>query len=114
MPENYSYTMYFGRNLSYTAVNGHKVKTEVRTTSFNIFIQDSVNIRFSGFTVTDATGYWNGEFEKTFILEVVGNDYDEDSCKEICREYCREFGQVCVMLKTTPIDSVEFVSLTEK
>jgi hypothetical protein len=82
--------------------------------AFEAFLNDSVVSKFPGYTVTDARGYWDGQMEQTFVMEVFGNDYDEDKCKQICREYCREFDQECVALKCTVIDPVEFVSRDKK
>lgn len=68
------------------------------------FLDEFVTPRFPGFTSWTAIGSWQGEEERTLVLEFIhpyGRGYDE-KVREIAEEYRRRFRQQAVMRVTEP------------
>ena len=61
---------------------------------------------FDGFTIYKVEGYWKGDYEKTFILEIVTND--KDKIIQLVNKYKTAFRQESVMVIITE-DKTEFI-----
>lgn len=84
---------------------------EVTDADIEKFVDEVVTPRFpEGFTMWTATGNWEGQEERTLILEFMhpyGRRFD-DEVREIAEEYRRRFRQESVMRVTLPA-VMEFV-----
>lgn len=77
---------------------------EVTDDEVRQFLDEFVTPRFPGFTSWTAIGSWQGEEEKTLVLEFIhpyGRGYEE-KVREIAEEYRRRFRQQAVMRVTVP------------
>ena len=77
---------------------------EVTDADVDRFLDEVVTPRFPGFTSWSAVGSWQGEEEKTLVLEFVhpyGRDFDT-KVREIAEEYRKRFRQQAVMRVTEP------------
>jgi hypothetical protein len=64
---------------------------------------------FPGFTVYDATGYWNGKAEQCTVVELVSDcAFALVGCKDLAGRYARDQEQDCVMITAEPIEDVIF------
>jgi hypothetical protein len=90
---NYKATIYFG-----ASKDG---KIHVLAGDWSRFIDGVVCPRFSGFTITSGTGFWEGVSEPVRILTILG-DYSINYCGkiyEIATAYKKRFGQDCVLVE---------------
>ncbi len=61
---------------------------------------------FSGFTIIEATGYWNNEEEKTVIFEIVAEKSDLHLIEYICSRIKQTNNQEAVLFTVDYIDSI--------
>lgn len=83
--------------LGRTAADGSRYVTD---SELDDFLRRAVAPVFSGFTVTYASGYWEGTAEGTAILSIV-HDGRSDTFRAIDRialAYRAAFGQECVLV----------------
>ena len=96
------YRMYFGRNIA-------GIPEPITRGSFNIFLKRSVDVHFTGYTVFEATGCWNGLHEKAWVIEFIvdlvpyGMNKEPD-LQEIAEAYRSDFDQESVMITKEFID----------
>jgi hypothetical protein len=91
------YKLYCGRN----------IPTSTQTVSYKDFINFLTSQKlFEGLTFIEAKGFWNGELEDTFIIEIVTND--KQKVKELARSYKTIFTQESVLLIETK-DITDFI-----
>lgn len=77
---------------------------EVSDADIAKFLDEVVTPRFPGFTSWTAIGSWQGEEEKTLVLEFIhprGPAFD-GKVREIAEEYRRRFRQQAVLRVTEP------------
>lgn len=78
------------------------------------FIQNEICPRFEAFTLTTATGYWQGrpEVSETFSVYVDWTTLNEqsDKAKAIAQAYCTQFNQDAVLYDLTGNHQVAFIT----
>ncbi len=91
-----TYQLYLGRNIP---TGGTVSDTDLKN-----FYRNVVTNYFTGFTVTNSVGYWNGEEEESVVLTVIGDDSYKThrEVELIAEDYCRRFSQEAVF--TTSFD----------
>lgn len=97
---------------AYRIMLGRTTRTgnEVSDDALNAFLTENVAQRFPGFTVYDATGFWNGARERTAVLDVLAdNGADFGRVEAIARDYAEAFDQEAVLVSHAPAD-VSFVN----
>lgn len=99
------FRMAFGRNIG---TSGH-----VSDADFYSFLESEVTPDIKGFTLYDATGYWEGKREPSIILEVVGEHTLKGILEDIARTYCERFNQESVLVSEFPFHFAELVSASE-
>jgi hypothetical protein len=106
IPDNFQRTeLYFGRN-----IGGHKKMTN---RDWKKFVEDSIIIHLSGFTILDGNGYWNNrgkaESEKSKVLILIHvNSPEFDAKIERIREaYKTRFKQNSVLRVDCPVRTEE-------
>ena len=64
------------------------------------FLSCSVTPRFSGFTVADGQGYWQGKPEPVRVLTIIhdGTTQEQEDLEDIAAEYKDRFSQGCVLV----------------
>lgn len=83
-----NYVLYLGRNIPNT-------KQEVSLENFVEFLNSQSLLQ--SFTIFDAKGFWHGEFEKTFVIEVFG--IEPEKIDQFAELYCTTFDQEDVLIK---------------
>ncbi len=96
------FRMYFGRNIG--------DDSRVTLPAVESFLQTHIAPVFSGFTVYDGIGYWEGKPEDCFIVEIIheSNAASQCSIAKICEAYKEQFDQESVLVTRQPVD-MEFV-----
>jgi hypothetical protein len=72
---------------------------------WNQFIDNVVASRFSGFTVTNGIGYWEGASEIVRILTILGDDgiVWRENVRYVAAVYRDQFGQDCVLIEWSDV-----------
>ncbi|KKK52623.1 hypothetical protein LCGC14_3103020 [marine sediment metagenome] len=72
---------------------------------FRRFLSSEVTPRFSGFTVTEGLGYWEGKQEMVRILTIIHNGKSKYlvSLVQIAQTYKARFSQGCVLVVETDV-----------
>ena len=73
------------------------------------FIQAEVVTQYETFTLTYATGYWDGKQEETFILEFITDTTtkrEDFRPKQIAQAYKTQFNQDAVLMTSQDIETV--------
>lgn len=73
----------------------------VSNAMFADFVDNVVSDLLPGFTITNGTGYWQGEKEVVRILTVISDDDDRQTlsvCNLIAEMYKRQFRQQSVLV----------------
>ena len=73
------------------------------------FIQAEVATQYEAFTLTHATGYWNGKPEETFVLEFITDTTKfpiDFRPKQIAQAYKKQFNQEAVLITYQDIETV--------
>lgn len=91
--------LYLGRNIDKTGLT-------VTDDWLDRFLRDQVSPLFPGFTVIHAEGYWNGEPEKTTILEILHEPGDAFKVATIADHYKYLFHQESVLVLTITPEGV--------
>ena len=92
------FRMYFGRNIGHgsTTVSGQDMET---------FIGTHIVPVFDGFTMYGGEGYWQGESEWCFIVEIItDNVLSKMRIGAICKAYKEIFNQESVLVTRQPVD----------
>jgi len=85
----------------------------VRPEDFEAFLSDHVTPYWPGFTLTEGTGYWQGNPETVRILSALVDDW-QGHANRIARAYAREFSQDAVLVERSAVSAVDFVSADSK
>ena len=90
--------IYFGRNIA-------SENREVTDSEFDRFLSNEVCPLFQGFTVSDAIGYWQGERERSNVLEILCEDSPliRADFQTIRAAYCARFNQDDVLVLVVPL-----------
>jgi hypothetical protein len=106
IPDNFQRTeLYFGRN-----IGEHK---KVTNRDWKKFVEDSIIIHLSGFTILDGNDYWNNrgkaESEKSKVLILIHVNSPEFDAKieRIREEYKTRFKQNSVLRVDCPVRTEE-------
>jgi Protein of unknown function (DUF3574) len=94
------YLLSFGRNIPSST-------DTVSDSELTEFLENVVSKHFQGFTLTQATGYWKGEKEEMFRLEIIAEIEDYEKIQIIALHYKNQFKQDSVMIEQMPT-TVEF------
>ena len=82
---------------------------EVSPREWVAFMKREIAPRFSGYSIAEVAGVWNGVAEKTYVFSVVHMFRDGDRfIDEIARAYKLAFSQESVM-RTDSVVAVEFI-----
>jgi hypothetical protein len=76
------YKIYCGRNAPKISYNG--LVTEEH---FHNFLNATVKPHYDSFTITKAQGYWKGQLEETFIIEILTENDNYEIVKKIAESY---------------------------
>jgi hypothetical protein len=100
--------IYCGRNIPGT----NKTLTKAE---FEFFVNDVIVPLYQGFTIIEATGFWNGKAEKTFIIEIFTNNELETDCKvsQIAETYVSRYHQEAVAVTKQEIEVKLYTSDTK-
>ena len=83
---------------------------EVSDSHMTRFLAMAVTSAVKSFTVTEASGYWEGDAERTTIVSVVTNDRGAyGRLEKVAGRYCRMFRQDCVMMERADCGAPAFV-----
>ena len=101
--------IYFGRNL-----NNPYRQEELTNEEFNSFLQNEVVPLYEGFTINEAIGFWKGQQEKTFVIEILTNHGIETERKieHISRTYVSRYNQEAVMITRQEVKSTLYTPNT--
>ncbi len=95
-----TYQIYLGRNVP-TPQLGHEETRRVTDKLFNKFVKQNIVPRFKSFSITQNTGYWNGDPEDVSIITVISEHYfDAIDVHKIAKEYCQQFDQEAVFINS--------------
>jgi hypothetical protein len=95
-----TYQIYLGRVIP-TPQLGHEETRKVTDKLFNKFVKQNVVPRFKSFSITQSTGYWNGDPEDVSIITVISEHYlDAIDVHKIAKEYCEQFDQEAVFINS--------------
>jgi len=106
IPDNFQRTeLYFDRN-----IGEHK---KVTNRDWKKFVEDSITVHLSGFTILDGRGYWNNhgkaesEKSKVLILIHVNSPEFETKIERIRKAYKTRFKQNAVLRVDSPVQMEE-------
>ncbi len=92
------YQIFFGRNIP----NNEQT---VDFDTFKSFLKESVDPIFNCYTLTQAYGVWNGEFEETFIITIMTDDITvKNEVEYISQQYKEKYCQESVLYTVTEIE----------
>ncbi len=93
----WSHKLYFGtgRNARVAVEKGENVLDVARS-----FIVTGANSFFQGYTLIDSKGFWQGDSEHSFILEVIASRRNQfqDEIVELAKRYRKRFNQDAVIV----------------
>ncbi len=78
---------------------GRKKGSDITMKHIVAFLQICVTPRFSGFTVYDTVGYWEGKPDNSIVLEILHDQgaLERNHIQNIARTYCYMFDQDSVL-----------------
>jgi len=97
------YRGHFGRAIG---TNGDSVSDE----QLNDFLKEIVSTKFRGFSLMHLDGYWNGQADKSFVLEIITSEDNAPFITAIASAYCSLFSQDAVLFYSTPVSGMQFVT----
>jgi len=82
------YRIYCGRNIG--------SRLGVTESQFETWLSQSVTPVFPGFSIQEIVGYWNGQREKSYVLEISTDN--RAGVDEVANSYLETFSQDSVMV----------------
>ena len=73
------------------------------------FEEEELSEAFEGFTVVDATGYYEGDPERSKVVLLIVEEEELPAVEELARSYAERFNQDSVMVVKTEVEEWLFV-----